>query len=101
VAFELRGAAHVIASCEVLAANRIMTIWGPLRHGPSHNMATYHRNPDNLVMELFSELDRMSDEGLGYFDPKPWHRARPQRPRVWPKDEHCDIWDPSMPHRSL
>jgi len=23
------------------------------------------------------------DEELGYFDPRPWHQDRPQRPKVW------------------
>jgi hypothetical protein len=33
----------------------------------------------------------MTDEALGYFEPRPWHRDRPQRPKVWtglPRD----IW---------
>jgi hypothetical protein len=32
----------------------------------------------------------MLDEKLGYFDPRPWHRDRPQVPKVW--DQVRDIW---------
>ena len=35
----------------------------------------------------------MKDEGLGYWDPRPWHRDRPQRPKVW-KREDRSIWGP-------
>ena len=56
-------------------------MWGPVRHGPGHNVATYHRNPEEQTIELFIELDLMKDEELGYFDPRPWHRDTPQRPK--------------------
>jgi hypothetical protein len=26
------------------------------------------------------------NEELGYFEPRPWHRDRPQKPKVWAKD---------------
>ena len=29
----------------------------------------------------------MKDEALGYYDPRPWHRDRPQRPKVWDRHE--------------
>jgi catechol 2,3-dioxygenase-like lactoylglutathione lyase family enzyme len=97
VAFELRDAAHLVESCEVLAHNSTRIIWGPVRHGPGHNMATYHRDAAGQIIELFAELDRMSDESLGFFDPKPWHANRPQYPRTWPKNERRDIWGPQIP----
>ena len=25
----------------------------------------------------------MLDEELGYFEPRPWHRDHPQKPKVW------------------
>jgi hypothetical protein len=58
-------------------------IWGPGRHGPGHNIYTYHLNPDGFTIEMFTELDVMSSEENGYFDPRPWHHDRPQRPKVW------------------
>ena len=29
---------------------------------------------------------------LGYFDPRPWHQDRPQKPKVWPKDTLRNYW---------
>ena len=83
IAFELRDASHMHRACDLLGRNRIQILWGPVRHGPGHNVAVYHRNPDGQVVELFFDLDRMTDEELGYFEPQPWHHDRPQRPKVW------------------
>jgi hypothetical protein len=34
----------------------------------------------------------MKDEALGYFDPRPWHQDRPQRPKVWDSHQVASIW---------
>ena len=83
IAFQLRDFSHLENGCDVLSQNRIPIIWGPLRHGPGHNVSIYHRNPDGHVIEFFAELDQMLDEELGFFDPRPWHEDHPQRPKVW------------------
>ncbi len=92
IAFELKDWAHVQQACDFLGGKNIPIIWGPGRHGPGHNVYTYHRNPDDQIIELFTELDKMLDEKLGYFEPRPWHRDRPQVPKVW--DRPHDIWGP-------
>jgi Glyoxalase/Bleomycin resistance protein/Dioxygenase superfamily len=84
IAFELRDWSHMQSACDFLAVNGYPLTWGPGRHGPGHNLFCYHKNPDGHVVELFAELDRMHDESLGYFEPRPWHKDRPQRPKVWP-----------------
>jgi catechol 2,3-dioxygenase-like lactoylglutathione lyase family enzyme len=83
VAFELRDFAHIQTSCELLSDKDIPILWGPLRLGPGHNVAIFHRNKDDQVVEFYAELDKMLDEELGYFEPRPWHRDQPQRPKVW------------------
>lgn len=83
MAFELRDASHMHQACDLLGRSKIDILWGPVRHGPGHNVATYHRNPDGYLVELFFDLDRMVDEELGYFEPRPWHRDKPQRPKTW------------------
>ena len=93
IAFELKDWAQVQNACDFLGSRNIPIIWGPGRHGPGHNIFTYHRNPDDQIVEFFTELDKMLDESLGYFDPRPWHRDRPQRPKVW-GTEGRDIWGP-------
>jgi hypothetical protein len=82
-AFQLRDFSHLENGCDVLSLNRIPIIWGPLRHGPGHNVSIYHRNPDGQVVEFYAELDQLLDEDLGFFDPRPWHEDQPQRPKVW------------------
>ena len=86
IAFELRDWAHVHDACDHLAKHGRELIWGPGRHGIGHNIFIYHRNPDGQIVELFTELDLMKDEALGYFEPRPWHQDRPQRPKVWQPD---------------
>jgi catechol 2,3-dioxygenase-like lactoylglutathione lyase family enzyme len=94
IAFELKDWAQVQSACDFLGGRDMPIIWGPGRHGPGHNIFTYHRNPDDQIVELFTELDKMLDESLGYFDPRPWHRDRPQRPKVWGPGVPRDVWGP-------
>jgi catechol 2,3-dioxygenase-like lactoylglutathione lyase family enzyme len=97
IAFELKDMSHIQNACEMFAAKHIKLLWGPVRHGPGHNVATYHRNPDEHTVEFYIELDQMKDEELGYFDPRPWHRDTPQRPKVWKRTE-ATIWGlPPLP----
>jgi catechol-2,3-dioxygenase len=83
VAFETQDMNHIGRSCDILAAHGVPLIWGPGRHGMGHNLFIYHYDPDGNVVELIAELDRMPDERLGYFDPRPYHEDNPQRPKVW------------------
>ena len=83
LAFELRDASHMHQACDLLGRRGIPILWGPVRHGPGHNVAIYHRNPDGYLIELFYDMDLLVDEELGYFEPRPWHRDRPQRPKTW------------------
>ena len=80
-AFEVRNWGHLQEACDFLSLNGYKTLWGPGRHGIGHNLFAYHRSPNGLITELFAELDLMKDEELGYFEPRPWHRDNPQRPK--------------------
>ena len=101
-AFELRDWSHLQNACDFLSLNGYKTLWGPGRHGIGHNLFAYHRSPNGLITELFAELDQMKDEALGYFDPRPWHRDYPQRPKVWPKDPaSANLWGPGPPDEMM
>jgi hypothetical protein len=78
----------------MLAKSNIQLTWGPLRHIIGHNIAIYHKNPDGVTIEFFCELDQMHDEELGFFEPRPWHQDRPQRPKVWGDDTLSNWWGP-------
>jgi len=98
VAFEMRDIVHLKDELDVLAANGIRLEWGPGRHGPGHNIFTYHRDPDGNIVELFTEIDVIRDERAAEFEPRPWHETRPQRPQVWdPTDEAANKWGPLSP----
>jgi catechol 2,3-dioxygenase-like lactoylglutathione lyase family enzyme len=92
IAFELADWNQMKTACDILARKGINMVWGPVRNGPGHNTAIYYREPDDQLVELFCELDRMVDEELGYFEPRPWHRDKPQRPKVWESGSAAYIW---------
>jgi catechol-2,3-dioxygenase len=102
IGWELRDWPHIQLACDHLARHDYPLVWGPGRHGPGHNLFTYHRDPDGNVVELFAELDLMLDESLGYFDPRPWHHDFPQRPKVWtPGPRVPNSWGPMPPEGFL
>jgi catechol 2,3-dioxygenase-like lactoylglutathione lyase family enzyme len=92
IAFELKDWAHMGLACETLGRHKRPIVWGPLRHGIGHNIAIYHRDPDDHIIEFYTEMDQMKHEELGYFDPRPWHEDHPQRPKVWNRDAGAMIW---------
>ena len=95
IAFELRDFSHLQNACDLFGQKDIKIVWGPVRLGPGHNVAAFHRNPDDQVVEVYAELDQMKDEELGYYDPRPWHKDHPQRPKVWPRGEgSLYVWGP-------
>ena len=101
-AFELRDWGHLQTACDFLSLNGYKMLWGPGRHGIGHNLFAYHVSPGGLITELFAELDQMKDESLGYFDPRPWHRDNPQKPKVWPKDPSAsNLWGPLPPEEMM
>lgn len=96
-AFELRDWGHMLTACDYLSLNGYKLLWGPGRHGIGHNLFTYHRAPNGMITELFAQLDQMNEE-MGYFEPRPWHRDRPQRPKVWTPDPNAsNYWGIGAP----
>ena len=90
----LRGEGHGGGAARLRSPgpNGIQLVWGPIRHVVGHNVAAYHRSPDDQRIEIFCEMDVMRDEALGYFEPRPWHEDFPQRPKVWPADTLRSYW---------
>jgi catechol 2,3-dioxygenase-like lactoylglutathione lyase family enzyme len=97
IAFEADNWDHIRRASDMLSERNIPIIWGPGRHGIGHNIFIYHRNPDGQIVELYTELDKMSVEELGYFDPQPWHRDKPQFPKVWDPALPSNVWGPPIP----
>lgn len=98
LAFEVKDFSELVRASDLLVRNNFPLDWGPARHTIGHNCACYHRNPDGVRTELYAEMDQMKDEELGYFDPRPWHEDRPQRPRNWEtEDSPRNKWIPGVP----
>jgi hypothetical protein len=78
-----------------LASHGYRLEWGPGRHGPGHNLFSYHRDCDGNLVELFTEMDVIIDQETGRFLPRPWHETDPQFPQVWvPSAEIANAWGP-------
>lgn len=92
MAFELKDWAHVLVACDTLGRSGRTIIWGPGRHRVGHNIFVYTRDPDDHIVEMFCDIDLMKDEALGYFDPRPWHEDRPQRPKQWTFQSGAPLW---------
>jgi len=98
VAYEMRDLHHLQTTLDHLAKHGYRLHWGPGRHGPGHNIFTYHRDPDGNVIELFTQLDVIHDESKGYFEPRPWHEDSPQFPKTWEVDvATANSWGPILP----
>jgi catechol-2,3-dioxygenase len=82
IAFELRGRSQHHDAADLLSSKQIPVVWGPARHTAGHNLASYHFDPDQVLVELYADLDVFIPE-LGWFEPRPWHETLPLRPQVW------------------
>jgi catechol-2,3-dioxygenase len=92
IAFEVVDWSEIHKAVDYLAHNKVHLVWGPGRHVIGHNVATYHRNNDLVRVEIFTEMDQMKDEELGYFDPRPWHQEFPLRPKLHGPETLRNYW---------
>jgi catechol 2,3-dioxygenase-like lactoylglutathione lyase family enzyme len=92
IAFEVIDWSEIHKAVDYLAHNTVHLVWGPGRHVIGHNVATYHRNTDLVRVEIFTELDQMKDEALGYFDPRPWHQEFPLYPKMHGPETLRNYW---------
>jgi catechol-2,3-dioxygenase len=82
IAFELRGRSQHHDAADLLSSRQIPIVWGPARHTAGHNLASYHFDPDQVLIEFYADMDVFIPE-LGWFEPRPWHETLPLRPQVW------------------
>jgi catechol 2,3-dioxygenase len=48
--------------CDDIARDGLTLSWGPVRHGPGFNVATYLPDPDGVIIEVYADLLRIDDE---------------------------------------
>ena len=82
IAFELRDSSCQVIAADALRVAGVNLLWGPSRHTAGHNVASYHHDPDKVMVEFYTEMDAFVPE-LGMSEPRPWHEHFPMRPRSW------------------
>lgn len=82
IAFQLQDNAQQMRAADQLRAAGIVTQWGPARHTAGHNVASYHYDPDQNLIELYTDMDVFIPE-LGICEPRPWHEQLPMKPQRW------------------
>jgi catechol-2,3-dioxygenase len=82
VAFQLKDSAAHPSACDKLTHAGTPTLWGPSRHTAGHNLASYHYDPERVLVELYTEMDVFIPE-LGMCEARPWHEHFPMKPRAW------------------
>jgi catechol 2,3-dioxygenase-like lactoylglutathione lyase family enzyme len=90
IAFELRGNSEHVLACDQLSRSEVPTLWGPSRHGPGHNIASYHHDPDKVLIEFYTEMD-VYLPAQGLHEPRPCHDVYPMLPKSWP-GERLSNW---------
>lgn len=91
IAFQLKGNAAHAGACDTLRENGVPVKWGPARHTAGHNLAGYHYAPDDVLIELYTDMDVFIPE-LNMCEARPWHEHYPMRPREWRIEELC-TWE--------
>lgn len=95
VAYEARDFIHLKDILDQLAQHEVRLNWGPGRHGPGHNIFSYHVDPDGNTIEVFTEIDHILDERDPHWEPRPWHEEFPMGPKVWPlQPQTANQWGP-------
>jgi len=82
IAFQLKDNAHHVTAGDALRERGVKTLWGPTRHTAGHNVAAYHYAPDQVLVELYTDMDVFIPE-LGACEPRPWHEHFPMKPKSW------------------
>lgn len=95
VAYEARDFVHLKDILDQLAQHDVRLNWGPGRHGPGHNIFSYHVDPDGNTIEIFTEIDHILDERNPQWEPRPWHEEFPMGPKFWPlQPSTANQWGP-------
>jgi hypothetical protein len=54
---------ELVNLCDLLDVRGVRVLWGPVRHGAGENIAVYHREPSGAVVEHYTDMERIYDDG--------------------------------------
>jgi catechol 2,3-dioxygenase len=66
--------------CDDIARAGLTLSWGPVRHGPGFNVATYLPDPDGVIIEVYADLLQIDDERA--YTPVDWSNE-PRALNLW------------------
>lgn len=79
--FSMKNVDQFYATAEALRANDVEIEWGPLRHGPGHNIAMYFRDLDGYWFEYSVEEEIILHDPT--YVPRTWSVADPKAVDEW------------------
>ena len=96
-AWEVQDIAALARHCDDTATRGLTQIWGPVRHGPGFNFATYMPDGDGGVIEVYSDLLRIDVESS--YVPVDWSQ-RPHALNLWGPQPTADLESAGLPIRT-
>lgn len=94
-AFQVDGAHDLVRLGDAVSANENRLLWGPGRHGPGDNIATYHAEPSGVLIEYFAEMQLIFDDR---WQPRTWSIADYKTNNIWgPSVDVGPLFEKSIP----
>lgn len=84
-AWEVQDVAALVQHCDSAAIEGMRQVWGPVRHGPGFNLATYMPDSHGALIEVYADLLRIDVEAS--YEPVNWD----------PVPEAMNLWGPPAP----
>jgi catechol 2,3-dioxygenase len=73
-AWEVQDLSAIGKYCDHIGSEGMEIIYGPVRHGPGFNLATYRLDPLGCLVEVYSDLCRIYDDEA--YEPVDWSSVR-------------------------
>lgn len=99
VQFSLKSVDQFYATAEALEANDVKIEWGPLRHGPGHNIALYFRDAEGYWIEYSVEEEIILYDQT--YVPRTWSVTDPRALDEWDGPPPPDGIGPPPPPDAL
>lgn len=94
-AFQVDSVQDIVRLGDALSAVGNRLLWGPGRHGPGDNIATYHAEPSGVLIEYFAEMQLIYDDR---WQARTWSIADERTNNIWgPSVDVSALFEKSIP----